>query len=792
MLCPLCMSGVTAETYISHLNQYHRSRKNVTLMCIIGGHVSCTTFNSVSAINKHFYKWHFKRPSLPGPSPDTPPASPPSSPLASPPASPPAPTSTSPPVSPPGRKATSHQIPASSSSPLHHFPSSTSQPDTQCSREEPNSAIQENIRVGDPVPTASSATTYQEKVPCNVEDESDEDYEDVSDDNEDEVSTAYCKAFKEKKGDFSCVNTSAADLLLFLRSKCTVPQNAVAGIQGKCEALVQKQILKFVDLMTSALCDKNIDINSIINVEKSVDSCSKIFTGINTKWKQDKYFEQKYEIVQPLRYFVGRDIRRKRRRKTGRRRNVFIENSLILNRITKFLEKLVNHSDFEKVTDPSLFNTDPNVLDSFTKGERFKKSTFFKKYPHAIRLVLYYDEFDSCDAIASKAGVHKLGAFYLGVDNIHPKFRSNLDFISLVALCKASTIKDVGMDIILKPILKELKKLEKGINLKNGKFLNASLIATIGDNLGIHALCGFKEGFTARRTCHHCMVDPEQLHTMTTESDNLLRTVHMYEEQIEEMTTASTKKKKEELSTEYGLNSKCSLNELETYHVIGSVVADIMHDQLEGCLQLQLKNLLYYLTTNEESVMTLEWFNEVLADFDYEYSELLNKPSLIRKGHLEEKDGKLHQNSSQIYQLAMFLPLILGPHVEVDDPHWDNYLMLIQICKLLFASEISLHEIDELADSIEIYLSVFQELYRDLIPKQHFMVHYPRLIRENGPLTLYSCMRMEAFHRNFKRKAYSLGNYVNIEVSLSKAYALEQAVLFFWKPDASYNLWTRD
>ncbi|KAE8741005.1 hypothetical protein FOCC_FOCC013474 [Frankliniella occidentalis] len=657
--------------------------------------------------------------------------------------------------------------------------SSIATPDPQI-QNPPNVEVRQKAEHSDrdQFPAPSNPDVCQEQEDTECEDFDANDYEDVSDEEDDElISVASNESKQSHDVGISNVNSDASDLLLFLRSKCTVPQSAIAGIVDKCESLVRSQVLKVVDTVSAKLAAKNIDVSTVINVEETVANCTKVFTGIETKWKQDNFFQKKLNVVRPLRFFVGRHLKRKRERKTGARKNMFVENSVLYNPILSYIEKLVEHPDFEKVTDSSLFDPDENVLDSFSKGERFKKSAFFRKHPRALRLQLYFDEFDPCDAIASKAGLHKIGEFYLTFENIHSRYSSNLDFICLVALCNANTTKDVGFDVVMKPILKDLKKLEKGIRLRSGNVIHGSLISVIGDNLGIHGVCGFKEGFTAFRTCHHCMADPDQLHSLTTEKEDLLRTTADHDSQVNEMSAAKTKKKREELSTEFGINRGCSLNELETFHVIGSVVAETMHDLNEGCLNIQVCNLIAYLLSGENPVMTLDWLNEVLSDFDYEYSESSSKPSLIRKNHVEDKDSKLHQNSSQMCQLAMMLPLILGPHVAADDPHWENFLLLIQLCKIVYSPEVCRHEIEELSDIIEQYLTGFIDLYRELIPKQHFLTHYPRLILENGSLALYSCMRMEAFHRQFKRKAYSLGNYINIEVSLAMSYALDQAVL---------------
>ncbi|KAF4517087.1 hypothetical protein B566_EDAN007009 [Ephemera danica] len=57
----------------------------------------------------------------------------------------------------------------------------------------------------------------------------------------------------------------------------------------------------------------------------------------------------------------------------------------------------------------------------------------------------------------------------------------------------------------LKPIVDDLKHLENGIVLENGRKMFAYLAAFTGDNLGLHAIGGFKEGFKAYRPCRFCL-----------------------------------------------------------------------------------------------------------------------------------------------------------------------------------------------------------------------------------------------------------------------------------------------
>lgn len=45
-----------------------------------------------------------------------------------------------------------------------------------------------------------------------------------------------------------------------------------------------------------------------------------------------------------------------------------------------------------------------------------------------------------------------------------------------------------------------------------------------------------------------------------------------------------------------------------------------------------------------------------------------------------------------------------------------------------------------------------------LTPKAHFLTHYGRLIRENGPLSLYWCTRFEGKHRLAKLALFHVSN----------------------------------
>lgn len=80
------------------------------------------------------------------------------------------------------------------------------------------------------------------------------------------------------------------------------------------------------------------------------------------------------------------------------------------------------------------------------------------------------------------------------------------------------------------------------------------------------------------------------------------------------------------------------------------------------------------------------------------------------------------------------LPLTIGDLIPVDDKHWENFLRLLKVEEIVFAPRTSVQLAAYLAVLTEEYLAEeylaeFSELHdRRMIPKQHYMVHYPRQI----------------------------------------------------------------
>ncbi|KAJ1519805.1 hypothetical protein ONE63_005058 [Megalurothrips usitatus] len=510
-----------------------------------------------------------------------------------------------------------------------------------------------------------------------------------------------------------------------------------------------------------------------MDVEKSASAmCDQTFHKLETKTHQENYFKQSLNVTDVKRYHLGRVFIRSRKGPVMKTK--IIEQELMLVPLDETIDKLINHPDYKYFVENVSSGAGSTSLDSYMKGQFAKKNKVLQNHPDALRFVLYYDDLEVCAPLKSRAGKHKIGAFYVYLDNIPPKFRGSLKVICLLGLVNANFIKGkfYGMDAALEVIVGHLRKFETGVTLKSGVKVYGTVIATIGDNLGQHVLGGFKEGFTAHRCCRVCVATyDEDMKTMTGEDENLLRT----KRQVQEVQTH--RGKNEKASTKYGLNRESCLNNLESFHVVENMPPDILHDLLEGSLCLTIKKMLRYYLYDDKggNPFTLDWLNQAIQNFDFDYAEIKDKPSLLQEDTIKDQTSlTLHQSGAQLWTLATVLPLILSPHITEGD-HWENFLDALEITRIAFTLDFPQWLVSYFRDLIEKYLSTYIKLYGPLIPKQHFLVHYPTLILRLGSFVNYNCMRCEAKHKYFKKLTAYYAAFRNITFFLAHRDQLHQA-----------------
>lgn len=96
------------------------------------------------------------------------------------------------------------------------------------------------------------------------------------------------------------------------------------------------------------------------------------------------------------------------------------------------------------------------------------------------------------------------------------------------------------------------------------------------------------------------------------------------------------------IATTYGIVSNSILNDCCYFHVTSGLVPDIMHDILEGSLELCMRHLLIHFI-REEKLFPLGILNARIASINFGVSEVKNTPTEIAPTSLST-DGHLKQS----------------------------------------------------------------------------------------------------------------------------------------------------
>ena len=124
-----------------------------------------------------------------------------------------------------------------------------------------------------------------------------------------------------------------------------------------------------------------------------------------------------------------------------------------------------------------------------------------------------------------------------------------------------------------------------------------------------------------------------------------------------------------------------------------------------------------------------------------------------------------------MWLLAILLPVLIASTIPVSDPNWICFGTLLKILAICMCRKIDHRMIPILTELIKDHHEQFLVLYPGrMVPKYHFLVHFPDIIFRFGPPRSYWCMRFEAKNRFFKDVIH--GNFKNIPYTLAFEHQL--------------------
>jgi len=403
------------------------------------------------------------------------------------------------------------------------------------------------------------------------------------------------------------------------------------------------------------------------------NACDNIFAGLYSDYERLEALKESEFYIAPTSYVIGSHYRpRIQENKTIMSHELNTGQYIPIKEVLKrFLELPGCFNAIISNLEHLLQKDEPflNVVQGAMWKEKIAKH-FYGKI--VLPLFFFFDDVDPDNITGSHAGHHKLGALYYNIACVPQDYASKLDNIFLACLF-LSEYKIHGNMNLFRPVIQDLIYLEKnGLIVKTSsgeKQIYFSLCLLLGDNLGIHSICGLSEGFNANYPCRMCKHHRNEIASITTLDANKLRTMQNYTADVllQDLTTT-------------GIKEKCVWDAIPSFSFIQSISFDIMHDLLEGVCGYDLALILFDLM-HDKKYFSLETLNNRIIYFDYGPVESNNAVPQIKKEHLIA--GKLKFSASEMLCFVRYFGLMLGDLVPEDTESWHLYLKLKSIVDIV-------------------------------------------------------------------------------------------------------------
>lgn len=541
-------------------------------------------------------------------------------------------------------------------------------------------------------------------------------------------------------------------IFLRLKSQHSIPDNLIDII---CDEFQNLLITLNADIENQVKLKLGCQFNSA-EILQPVQFCMSNFEQLKNKYFRNLYFQQNFKFVKPVEIILGKDN---------------FHNDAIYHYVP-ILETIKS-----LLSDPSVYNkifksnkpSENNIYRNHTDGKVFRNNPFFISGQGNLQLILYQDSFEICNPLGSSKLKHKILALYMTIGNIADYNKSKIDNIQLVFLCKEKHVKFFGIDKIFSEVVKDLQILEKeGVELEypTKKHVYGTIFCMLGDNLGSHQIGGYTENFsTAEYLCRFCYFSKNNLSQRGMGSKEL-RNIQNYKHDISNLHN--------EVRISKGLKRNSCLNKLKYFHVAQPGLPPcIAHDLFEGVVAYDMILIIKYFI--EHGYLSYNVLNQEIIHFSKKLDLSMSFPKISRNS--TRLGGTAHQN----WVFIIIFPFIINKYIEnYDDDVCRMFVSLLKVCQISCCHQISENQIKCLKFYIEEYhrlrILCFESVR--MRPKHHYMIHYPYLMRQLGPLIKLWTLRFECKHQFFKRIATRCKNFVNITKLLSERHQLYQSSLF--------------
>lgn len=560
---------------------------------------------------------------------------------------------------------------------------------------------------------------------------------------------------------------------LKLQAKKLVPISTIQLINDEIQKINDSHIEILSENLKSKLKSHNIpnsDIDKIIDDIKNNDIFSKCNSEIlRSDYTRKAFYKQHFNYVAPIDVYLGK--------------NKYDQDcSCQYIPINETLQSIFNHRSVSDLLENyTCKNSQKDVLQDVTDGSVYKENELFKNESNSLGVLLFQDSFEVVNPLGSAKKKHKIIGVYFTLSNLPPAYRSNVDNIQLVMLCRETDLKFFGQEKVFHILIQDLKKIEVEGILINSVIVKGTICSIIGDNLGSHYIGGFMESFNCEYLCRYCLIKSSQIKDKPF-AVGTMRTPRHYDMCINTLNNGIN------IKSDHGIKFNSVFNDLKYFHVCQPGLPPCLgHDLFEGIVAYDLALYIQYFCKIKKW-FTYAKLNSILHSFVYKGTDCRNKPNEI-----SEKSDKINGHAAQNWCLLRLLPVLIGYLIkDYDDNVWDLCLQLRSIVEIVCAPKIKQKQIAYLQTLIEEYLDLRSSLFPSvsLRPKHHYLSHYPTLIVQFGPLIRLWTLRFESKHSYFKRCARSCNNFKNICSSLAMRHQLLQTYINagnIFSPDVTIN-----
>ncbi|XP_036339979.1 uncharacterized protein LOC118749290, partial [Rhagoletis pomonella] len=542
-----------------------------------------------------------------------------------------------------------------------------------------------------------------------------------------------------------------------------IAETNVNKIFSSVEEIVANLFQKF----EAFLKNRHSEVNCTILKETfhCFDSCVlSHIKNFSSNYKRSEMYKKDELYVEPVSKPLGGRWDIKTNRSSDKSYKHYVECTFQYVPIVDTISTLFKNKSFKNLYYNKNHLCKDGVYVNYCCSKNYKQSTLFQSNENALQIQLFYDEFEVVNPLGSKTGIHKIGAIYFSIRNLPYEYFSKLRNIYLVALFFCTDLKNEYTDfnMILAPIVADLKYLEEdGINI-DGCNIKGTLVTVAHDNLGANILSGFASSFRATYYCRICTMNRDKAQKSVVENSNLLRLQSEYNDLFnlnKDVIFIDLKESK-------GIKHFCKLNELRYFHIMDSNNVDLMHDVLEGAVPFVLKN--FFKTAIQMKYINLAEINSKIRFYNYGF---LQKKNLCSQITVDRTGASLGLTASQNLCLISHFPFIFFDLQEKLPHLWEGITSLLQIIRITLSPVIEEKDIEILSETIKSHLTCIVEQYNlNLLPKHHMLTHYPSIIRKLGPVVHSWTMRYEAKHRDFIKQASVTNNYINVCKTLASRY----------------------